>query len=65
MEIEFKDLIDLANAQRGQIPSDLMANEGVVKQLPIIFRTLRGDPPTEDELMKLADKIGERHRGDS
>lgn len=48
---------DLAAADRGLIPQDLMENEEVVKQLPAFFRTLRGQKPTEDELRRVLQKI--------
>ncbi len=48
---------DLAAANRGIIPKDLMSDQEVVKMLPAFFRTLRGQKPTEDEMRKLADKI--------
>jgi len=48
---------DLAAADRGIIPKDLMSDQEVVKMLPAFFRTLRGQKPTEDEMRKLADKI--------
>lgn len=48
---------DLAAANRGIIPRDIMSNREVVEMLPAFFRTLRGQKPTEDEMRKLADKI--------
>lgn len=48
---------DLAAADRGLIPQDLMDDEEVVKHLPAFFRTLRGQRPTEKELRKVIDKI--------
>jgi len=48
---------DLAAADRGIIPKDLMSDHDVVRMLPAFFRTLRGQKPTEEEMHKLADKI--------
>jgi len=48
---------DLAAADRGIIPKDIMSNREVVEMLPAFFRTLRGQKPTEDEMRKLAAKI--------
>ncbi|SRR6266498_982304 len=48
---------DLAAADRGIIPKDLMSDQEVVKLLPAFFRTLRGQKPTEEEMIKLAEKI--------
>ncbi|MCL5024435.1 MAG: helix-turn-helix domain-containing protein [Nitrospirae bacterium] len=49
--------LDLAAADRGIIPKDLMSDHEVVRMLPAFFRTLRGQKPTEGEMTKLADKI--------
>ena len=48
---------DLAAADRGIIPKDLMTDRDVVKMLPLFFRTLRGQKPTKEEMQKLIDKI--------
>jgi len=48
---------DLAAAGRGVIPKDLMSDQEVVKMLPAFFRTLRGQKPTQEEMIKLAEKI--------
>ena len=48
---------DLAAADRGIIPKDLLDDHEVVKMLPAFFRTLRGQKPTVEEMTKLADKI--------
>jgi len=48
---------DLAAADRGIIPQDLMSDQEVVKMLPAFFRTLRGQKPTEEEMIKLVEKI--------
>lgn len=48
---------DLAAANRGIIPRDLMSDREVVEMLPAFFRTLRGQKPTEEEMRNLAAKI--------
>lgn len=48
---------DLAAADRGIIPKDIMDDEQLVKQLPAFFRTLRGQKPTEEDLRKVVEKI--------
>ncbi len=50
---------DLAAADRGMIPHDLMNDAEVVKHLPAFFRTLRGQKPTEKELRKVIEKLKE------
>jgi transcriptional regulator with XRE-family HTH domain len=51
---ERQAFLDLADAERGRIPQDIMSEEDLVSNLPIVFRTLRGDAPTEEELRRLA-----------
>ena len=48
---------DYAFADRGIIPRDLMSDEEVKKMLPVFFRTLRGQKPTENEMRMLIEKI--------
>lgn len=48
---------DLAAANRGIIPKDLMSDTEIVGMLPAFFRTLRGQKPTVEEMGKLVDKI--------
>lgn len=48
---------DLAAANRGIIPKDLLDDHEIVRMLPAFFRTLRGQKPTVEEMTKLADKI--------
>ncbi len=54
---EWYRFFDLAAADRGIIPRDLMEDEELVKALPVFFRTLRGQRPTEEEMRRLAEKI--------
>lgn len=48
---------DLAAADRGIIPQDIMDDAELVKELPAFFRTLRGQKPTEQEMRKVIEKI--------
>lgn len=48
---------DLAAADRGIIPQDIMENEKLVKHLPAFFRTLRGQKPSEAEMRKVIERI--------
>ena len=54
---EWYQFFDLAAADQGIIPEDIMADQELVKVLPVFFRTLRGQKPTEEEMTKLAEKI--------
>lgn len=54
---EWFQLFDLAAASRGEIPADLLEDAEVVDQLPVLFRTLRGEQVPEEQLHKLLDII--------
>lgn len=54
---EWYQFFDLAAADQGIVPQDIMADAELVKVLPVFFRTLRGQKPTEEEMTKLAEKI--------
>ena len=54
---EWYKLFDLASAENGKIPNDIMSDAEVVKELPVLFRTLRGGKITEEKLDKLVRKI--------
>jgi transcriptional regulator with XRE-family HTH domain len=56
---EWYKFFDLAAADQGIVPQDIMADAELVKVLPVFFRTLRGQKPTEAEMEKLAEKIRE------
>lgn len=53
-DAEFQLLFDLAAA--AFIPKGLV-EEKILDQLPLLFRTVRGEKPTNEELEKLAEKI--------
>ena len=48
---------DLAAAEQGIVPHDLMENGELAKALPTFFRTLRGQKPTPEEMRIIAEKI--------
>lgn len=54
---EWYQFFDLAAADRGIIPKDIMDDAELVKELPAFFRTLRGQKPTETEMRKVIEKI--------
>ncbi|MCJ7447610.1 MAG: helix-turn-helix domain-containing protein [Bacteroidales bacterium] len=51
---EYKEMIDLAALST--IPEGLIESE-ILEQLPVFFRTVRGENPTEEELKTLLNKI--------
>jgi transcriptional regulator with XRE-family HTH domain len=50
---EWQTFHDLAYAEQGRIPDDLMSDEELVKKLPIFFRTLRGEKLTDEEINEI------------
>jgi len=54
---EWMELFDLAATERGEIPADIMTDEEVVHKLPVLFRTLRANPLTPEQLDKLVEKV--------
>ncbi len=51
------ELFDLAAAERGQIPNDIMSDREVVDKLPVFFRTMRGKQLSSEQLDELVEKI--------
>jgi transcriptional regulator with XRE-family HTH domain len=53
---EWFTLLDLAAAARGEVPSDILSDEELLASLPVVFRTIRGEkltPQQMDELIKM------------
>jgi transcriptional regulator with XRE-family HTH domain len=50
-------LFDLAAAERGKIPEDVLKDEEIVDKLPVLFRTLRGQRVDNDDLDDLVERI--------
>jgi transcriptional regulator with XRE-family HTH domain len=51
---EYKEMLDLAALSA--IPEGLIESE-ILDQLPVFFRTVRGEKPSEEELSELVKKI--------
>lgn len=54
---QWYEFFDLAAAERGRIPSDILADDAVLGKLPVLFRTLRGAKVDEASLDKLIERI--------
>jgi transcriptional regulator with XRE-family HTH domain len=54
---EWQEFFDVAAAERGKIPSDLLTDDELVRALPVLYRTLRGLPVDGDSLENLIEKI--------
>ncbi len=48
---------DLAAAERGMLPADVMADKELLAKVPVIFRTIRGQKVTEKQLDDLIERI--------
>ena len=48
---------DLAAAEAGIVPEDIMSDEELLKKLPLLFRTVRGSDLTEEKLRELIEAI--------
>ncbi len=48
---------DLAAAATGRIPQELLEDEQVLEKLPILFRTLRGQKVSDEQLDELVRTI--------
>jgi len=54
---EWQQLLDLAAADAGRIPEDVMSDADIVAKLPILFRTLRGQKVPPEKLNELIRQI--------
>ena len=50
---EWIEFFDLAAAESGRVPDDLLRDEELVRKLPILFRTLRGQQVPNETLEDL------------
>lgn len=57
---EYVDLIDKACIDRGELPSDLLDDEELVNELPVLFRTVRGEKVEEGQLDRFIDMLRRR-----
>lgn len=54
---DWYEFFDLAAVKRGALPSSILSNEELVAKLPLFFRTLRGQKPTEQEVRNVIELI--------
>ena len=54
---EWIEFLDRAAASRGEFPTDLLLDDNVEAKLPVLFRSLRGDHVSEEELDKLVETL--------
>lgn len=56
---DWYEFFDLAHASAGRIPEEILSDENRVSKLPLVFRTLRGQKLTKEQLNKLAKELKE------
>jgi transcriptional regulator with XRE-family HTH domain len=54
---EWFEFFDLAAADSGRIPTDIMRDENLMKKLPLVFQTIRGQKVSKEKLEELAEVI--------
>jgi len=54
---EWFEFFDLASAENGRIPDEFRQNREAISHLPLVFRTLRGERLSEEDLEKLRKKV--------
>lgn len=54
---EYQQFIDESQISQGIIPEDILSRKGAVKYLPAVFRTLRNEKPTKEEIDRLIELI--------
>lgn len=54
---EYRQFLDEAQISQGIIPRDILAEKGAVNYLPAVFRTLRNEKPTRQEIDHLIELI--------
>ena len=54
---EWFKFFDLADADAGRLPQDLQENERILDKVPVLFRTLRGQKVSHEELDNLMDLL--------
>lgn len=54
---EWLDFFDVAAAERGEIPADLLSDAELVDKLPVLFRTMRAKQISPEVLDDLVERI--------
>jgi transcriptional regulator with XRE-family HTH domain len=61
---EWLDFFDIARTDLGRIPEEILANKDIVTHLPLVFRTLKGQKLTGEQLEKLARELKRLNDGE-
>ncbi len=54
---EWQEFMDLAAAEAGRIPEDILSDEQVLQKLPILFRAARGQRVSRQDVEKLIENV--------
>jgi transcriptional regulator with XRE-family HTH domain len=54
---EWLEFFDIARAEAGRIPDEILANKELVSKLPLVFRTIKGQKLNKEQLEKLAREL--------
>jgi transcriptional regulator with XRE-family HTH domain len=54
---EWYEFFDLASAAQGRLPEGVLDDEELVKKLPILFRTIRGEKVSDEQLDELIEML--------
>ena len=54
---DWYEFFDLAAAEAGRIPQDILSDKELAKRLPLVFRTIRGQKISKVKLEQLAEVI--------
>ena len=54
---EWLEFFDIARTDIGRIPEEILADRNIVAKLPLLFRTLKGQKLTREQLEKLAREL--------
>lgn len=54
---DWYQFFDLAYAERGKIPEEVLDDTELLKKLPVLFRTLRGQKVSDEQLNDLIERI--------
>ena len=54
---EWLEFFDIARTDIGRIPEEILADSNIVAKLPLVFRTLKGQKLTREQLEKLAREL--------
>lgn len=57
---EYVELLDLATIDRGELPREFLSDQRLMQELPVLFRTLRGQRVDEEALDRLVQLIKQR-----